>query len=117
MPKGFFVLFWVNYVCEVFPVFCLDLFLCGFTKFSERSPVSFSLIFLGFVVQALLFVYNFFFMSLLIQWSEYRLEEYLKGMNWFMISWMLCLKRSQSGSGESVSGAWFCILFPRSWSS
>ena len=57
-----------------------------------------------------------FFMSLLIQGSEYRLEEYLKGMNWFMISWMLCLKRSQSGSGESVSGAWFCILFPRSWS-
>ena len=58
-----------------------------------------------------------FFMSLLIQGSEYRLEEYLKGMNWFMISWILCLKRSQSGSGESVSGAWFCILFLRSWSS
>ena len=90
--------------------------MCGFTKFSERSPVSFSLIFLGFVVQALLFVYPFF-MSLLIQGSEYRLEEYLKGMDWFMISWMLCLKRSQSGSGESVSGAWFCILFPRSCSS
>ena len=48
-----------------------------------------------------------FFMSLLIQGSEYRLEEYLKGMNWFMISWRLCLKRSQSGSGESASGAWF----------
>ena len=48
-----------------------------------------------------------FLMSLLIQGSEYRLEEYLKGMNWFMISWRLCLKRSQSGSGESVSGAWF----------
>ena len=46
-------------------------------------------------------------MSLVIHGSEYRLEEYLKGMNWFMISWMLCLKRSQSGSGESVSGAWF----------
>ena len=45
-----------------------------------------------------------FFMSLLIQGSEYRLEEYLKGMNWFMISWRLCLKRSQTGSGESVSG-------------
>ena len=90
--------------------------MCGFTKCSERSPVSFSLVFLGFVVQALLFVYHFF-MSLLIQGSEYCLEEYLKGMNWFMISWMLCLKRSQSGSGESVSGAWFCILFPRSRSS
>ena len=48
-----------------------------------------------------------FFMSLVIQGSEYRLEEYLKGMNWFIISWRLCLKRSQSGSGESVSGAWF----------
>ena len=92
------------------------IFFCGFAEFPESSPVSFSLVCLGFVVQALLFVYNFF-MSLLIQGSEYRLEEYVKGMNWFMISWMLCLKRSQSGSGESVSGAWFCILFPRSWSS
>ena len=52
-------------------------------------------------------VFSIFFMSLLIQGSEYRLDEYLKGMNWFMISWRLCLKRSQSGSGESVSGAWF----------
>ena len=44
------------------------------------------------------FLFIIFFMSLLTQGSEYRLEEYLKGMNWFMISWMLCLKRSQSGS-------------------
>ena len=102
-------------MCEIFPVFWLDLF-CGFAEFPERSPVSFFLVFLGFVVQSLLFVYNCV-MSLLIQGSEYRLEEYLKGMNWFMISWMLCLKRSQSGYGESVSGAWFCILFPRTWSS
>ena len=42
-----------------------------------------------------------------IQGSEYRLEEYLKGVNWFIIFWRLCLKRSQSGSGESVSDAWF----------
>ena len=35
------------------------------------------------------------------------LTVFLNGMNWFIISWSLCLKRSQSGSGESMSGAWF----------
>ena len=59
--------------------------MCGFAEFPESSPISFSLACLGFVVQSLLFVY-LFFMSLLIQGSEYRLEEYLKGMNWFMFS-------------------------------
>ena len=34
--------------------------MCGFAEFPESSPVSFSLVFLGFVVQALLFVYHFF---------------------------------------------------------
>ena len=78
--------------------------MCGFTKFSERSPVSFSLVFLGFVVQALLFVDHFFYVF--INPGEYRLEEYLKGMNWFMISWILCLKRSQSGVSE-----WCLVLY------
>ena len=62
-------------------------FYVALRNFLKEVQSSFSLVFLGFVVQSLLFVYHVF-MSLLIQGSDH-LEEYLKGMNWFMISWML----------------------------
>ena len=50
-------------------------------------------------------------MSLVVQGSEYRLEKYLIGMNWFIISWRLCLKRSQSGYNPLLSS--FASQFKR----
>lgn len=66
---------------------------------------------------SLCFLFSISLISFEIQGSENLRDDNFEGMYFFMISWSLVLKRFQSGSGESVSGAWFWISSPRSWSS
>ena len=108
MPKGFFSLSCSgSIICARYFQYSDWIFFWVALRYFRNDVQSVSLWYFFALLYSRCFLFIIFLMSLLIQGSEYRLEEYLKGMNWFMISWRLCLKRSQSGSGESVSGAWF----------